>query len=268
MFGKIPMLLTRKSLDKILVSNQSRNISKSNFIRSSSTNEEITLQDVKKIHGESASIYTQYINQAVEKKVGNATTEIESKISLATEAKLKITNGAIKKIAEDLGKKLENIKYVLVGSVIAVVGAITVNNFIQMKRNAKKVEEQEKDIKKALEEYNKKINENTRIALIKPLESTFKDFNENIDYDKKIEEAREEIKQACDPCEAKDKVVNLVNELNNIKKTYHSRPCREGYCFGIFTPHKDRISKRINSISEESKTYENNCQIFQRLNIS
>lgn len=83
------------------------------------------------------------------------------------------------------------------------------------------------------------------------------------DYDRAIEQTKDRMKE-CDPCEGTREMDSLIVRLKQFKNTYYTRPCIEGYCFGIFTPHTSRITRRINAFAEERKIHEEECKDYTR----
>ena len=96
-----------------------------------------------------------------------------------------------------------------------------------------------------------------------PLCATYKDAGDT-DYDKEIEKTRE-IMKTCDPEQSCREMRKVIATLFRIKNTYYSRPCIEGYCFNIFTPHRSKIQRRITDLSVELEVvHKPACQEFLR----
>ena len=92
----------------------------------------------------------------------------------------------------------------------------------------------------------------------KGMASSFPDLDVNHGYDKVIQETKGRMEN-CDPCQAKEEIQYLIHRLKQIKGEYRSRPCKEGYCFNIFTPHKDRIDRRILAFESEKELLQSKC---------
>lgn len=82
--------------------------------------------------------------------------------------------------------------------------------------------------------------------------STFHDVSD-VSYDRKIEEARQDMSIYTNPCDSLGRLNILVNYLRSEEKKYTPRPCNSGWCAGLFTPHRDRIRDRITQLSAEIK---------------
>lgn len=93
------------------------------------------------------------------------------------------------------------------------------------------------------------------------MQSVFQDHNSNHDYDQRIERTRQ-LATTLDPCEALDQFELLVTNLQLIRPTYFMRPCIEGFCFGMFTPHHSRIDRRISVLTAEVQTHQRHCQRY------
>ena len=94
------------------------------------------------------------------------------------------------------------------------------------------------------------------------MQNSFSDVSDT-DYDRAIAETRRSM-ESCDPCSNDRELGSLISRLNQMKDTYYTVPCFEGYCFGIFTPHKQRISRRVAAFTEERKIHSDDCKDFLR----
>ncbi len=97
------------------------------------------------------------------------------------------------------------------------------------------------------------------------MNSIFSDAS-NSSYDQTIELYRKKTKDSCSPCETYEHLATLTAELVRLKGEYRTRPCFEGFCFYLFTPHKSRIQKRIDSLEAEQKAFSIKCSIFNHEN--
>ncbi len=70
--------------------------------------------------------------------------------------------------------------------------------------------------------------------------------------------------EKCSSCESARELDLLISRLNMLKGTYYTKPCIEGYCLGLFTPHTSRIQRRIEAFKEERKVHEQDCHDFLR----
>ena len=161
--------------------------------------------------------------------------------------------------ADKLKKDIET-SYVFVGisalsaAIAAIVGGGAFYFF--RKETGKidgKLQVQKDDLNSTNSEFMKKV-------FTPPMKITFPDAGDS-NYDREIEATRKKINNECgDPCEAAKEISSLISRLNQIKTEYKQPPCIEGYCLGIFIPHKSRIDRRVNEIKQESAVYETNCQ--------
>lgn len=117
---------------------------------------------------------------------------------------------------------------------------------------------------KTSEEATVERNQRLLRTLTPAMTITFADAG-NTDYDDAIKSTRKKINEECGPCEASNEIISLLRRLEKIKEGYATRPCIEGYCFGVFTPHKPRIDRRIRAIEQESIVYEVACQKYKKL---
>lgn len=133
-----------------------------------------------------------------------------------------------------------------------------------VKKELNETLEEEKRNKADLENI-KKDNDQYKQLLNKPLSVTFNDTKDNTDYDKAIMHTKTTIKASHDPCQSFEMISQLIATLNIMKSNYMPRPCIAGGCLGVFTPHRDRIDRRIERIKEEKTQYEVNCDIYKKI---
>ncbi len=95
------------------------------------------------------------------------------------------------------------------------------------------------------------------------LHATFTDASDT-DYDKLVETTRKKMKNS-DPTTSLREISVAISMLKNLRTEYRIRPCFEGYCFGVVTPHRSRIDRRIQALEAEKTTFhESNSQAFER----
>lgn len=95
------------------------------------------------------------------------------------------------------------------------------------------------------------------------MESSFSDASDT-DYDRSIDTTRGTIRTRVNPCDVYSDFSSLIAKLTGLKREYYRRPCIEGYCFLLFTPHRDRIQRRIDTLAGEQGVFFERCQRFQR----
>lgn len=87
--------------------------------------------------------------------------------------------------------------------------------------------------------------------------STFPDASDS-SYDKRIQETRIIVEEH-NVCQAVEDFRLLIEDLEKLKMAHNPTPCVEGACFGMWTPHRDRIKRRINVLKEEGEVYKSLC---------
>ncbi|MCH9634568.1 MAG: hypothetical protein S4CHLAM7_13210 [Chlamydiae bacterium] len=93
---------------------------------------------------------------------------------------------------------------------------------------------------------------------------SFTDFDLTMPYDRKIAETKKH-EQSENPCESLRRMNALITNLEVMKSEYYRRPCPEGWCFGLTTPHRSRLERRISAFRSEVKVFHTpNCQAYLR----
>lgn len=92
------------------------------------------------------------------------------------------------------------------------------------------------------------------------MQNSFSDTSDT-DYDRAIADTRKRMER-CEPCSNDRELLSLITRLEQMKQTYYTVPCLEGYCLGLFTPHRQRIDRRINAFKEEQKIHNADCKDY------
>ncbi len=87
-----------------------------------------------------------------------------------------------------------------------------------------------------------------------PMQAEFSDFDSNQVYDRSIATAKNRMK-TLDPCSSMREMSALLSKLSAQQGEYYRVPLPEGYCLGLMTPHRSRISRRISALTLERDTY-------------
>jgi hypothetical protein len=99
------------------------------------------------------------------------------------------------------------------------------------------------------------------------MRAIFHDRDDGYSYDQSIENARK-IMEDCTPCQSVRELDWLINRLEQHKSEYSRRPCVEGFClsslFKFMTPHRSRITRRINVLRGERDIHGTSCEDFKK----